>query len=179
LSSVSDDIRALRHTASEVEASATIGKPRRPWPLEAPPAQQGRRKLNSSQPVISTLVTPELRLKAHLAADLRGQTVSDLIREALAEKLEEPVTRPSDWAVQRLARSAAEDEGYRAVLLDLAREQGGIYAEAARAIYSVELRTLGRWEALARLVVDQRALMHTRAREGEEITLVGVTGDSA
>jgi chemotaxis response regulator CheB len=71
---------------------------------------------------------------------------------------------------------AASDDGYRVQLLGLAALHGGLYRQAVDALYALECETLGRFEALARLVLDQRQILETRARE-EGIALQGVTGD--
>jgi hypothetical protein len=83
-------------------------------------------------------------------------------------------------AVWRMSSSAASDDGYRVQLLDLAALHGGLFLEAVNALYAIEARSLGRSEAFVRCVLDQRQILQTRARErGEELTLVGVTGDDA
>jgi hypothetical protein len=74
---------------------------------------------------------------------------------------------PDVRAVERMSRAAAEDDGYRVQLLDLAALHGGRFEQAVRAIYAIEVRTLGRFEALARLVLDQRQIMQTRQRDAE------------
>jgi hypothetical protein len=71
-------------------------------------------------------------------------------------------------AVRRMAEGAAGDDGYRVQLVDLAALHGGLYRKAVDAIYAIEVRSLGRFEALARLVLDERLLAtHARGREGE------------
>lgn len=56
--------------------------------------------------------------------------------------------------VQTLATNASTDSGYRVQLISLAALHGGIYQEGMNAIYELEAETLGRFEALARLVLD-------------------------
>jgi hypothetical protein len=84
-----------------------------------------------------------------------------------ADEQHEPlVFDPDDLdarAVERMATEASKDDGYRVQLLDLAALHGSVYLRAANALYAVEARTLGRFEALARLVLDQRQLAQARA----------------
>jgi hypothetical protein len=75
---------------------------------------------------------------------------------------------PDDRAVERMSAAAAADDGYRVQLIDLAALHGGLYLKAVDALYAVEVRTLGRWEAEARHQLDLRQLTETRARDAEE-----------
>jgi hypothetical protein len=72
-----------------------------------------------------------------------------------------------DRAVERMSTAAAQDDGYRVQLLDLAALHGGLYLRAVFALYAVEVRTLGRWEAEARHQLDLRQLTETRQRDAE------------
>ncbi len=66
-------------------------------------------------------------------------------------------------AVERLATTASQDDAYRVQLLDLAALHGSLYLEAVNMLYAIEARSLGRFEALARLVLDQRQPAQARA----------------
>jgi hypothetical protein len=68
-------------------------------------------------------------------------------------------------AVERMTIEASEDNAYRVQLLDLAGLHGGVYLQAANALYAIEARTLGRFEALARCVLDRRQLSATRGSD--------------
>jgi hypothetical protein len=74
---------------------------------------------------------------------------------------------PDDRAVERMSTAAAQDDGYRVQLIDLAALHGGLYLKAVDALYAVEVRMLGRWEAEARHQLDRRQLSETRARDAE------------
>jgi hypothetical protein len=86
------------------------------------------------------------------------------------DELREPlVFDPDDLdarAVERMVTVASEDDGYRVQLLDLAALHGGVYLQAVNMLYEAEARSLGRFEALARCVLDRRQLSSTRARDG-------------
>jgi len=156
-----ENLRAVRYTAEKAEADTNVIRLRiePPWPAEPPPKQHGKpRKLGDAQPVVSAGVTPELRLRAAIAADVSGTTISELLREALKEKLDRTVEERTELAVQRLAWNAASDDDYRDVLIALAAEHGGMYREAVDAIYGIELRTLGRWKAFACRIVALHVL---------------------
>jgi hypothetical protein len=70
--------------------------------------------------------------------------------------------------VQRISSTAAEDDGYRVQLIDHAARQGGVYKESLDRVYEVEKQKLGRFEALARLVLDQRQLAETQRRDAQQ-----------
>jgi hypothetical protein len=74
---------------------------------------------------------------------------------------------PDDRAVERMSTAAVADDGYRVQLIDLAALHGGLYLKAVDALYAVEVRTLGRWEAEARHQLDLRQLTETRQRDAE------------
>jgi hypothetical protein len=71
--------------------------------------------------------------------------------------------------VQRISTTASSDDGYRVQLIDHAAGQGGVYREALDRVYEIEKQKLGRFEALARLVLDQRQLSETQRRDAEAI----------
>jgi hypothetical protein len=93
-------------------------------------------------------------------------------------KKPEPKGKPKlsrhEQIVQRISTTAAEDDGYRVQLIDHAARQGGVYREALDRAYELEKQTLGRFEALARLVLDQRQLAETQKRDLGE----GVDGEA-
>jgi len=70
-------------------------------------------------------------------------------------------------AVERMSKAAAEDDGYRVQLLDLAALHGGPYEQAVHALYAIEVRTLGRYEAEARHQLDRRQITETRKRDAQ------------
>jgi hypothetical protein len=80
---------------------------------------------------------------------------------------------PDDRAVERMSTAAAADDGYRVQLIDLAALHGGLYRRAVNALYKIEVRTLGRYEAEARHLLDRRQLSETRARDAEGDGLTG------
>jgi hypothetical protein len=83
----------------------------------------------------------------------------------LDTELEALVFDPDDLdarAVERLSTAAAKDDGHRVQLLDLAALHGGLYERSVNALYAIEVRTLGRWEAEARHLLDQRQIAETR-----------------
>jgi hypothetical protein len=69
--------------------------------------------------------------------------------------------------VQRISTAAADDDGYRVQLIDLAVVRGGVYREALGRLYGVEAEKLGRWEAAARLLLEYRQLAETQQRDAE------------
>jgi hypothetical protein len=118
---------------------------------------------------------PEILRVRRVALALRARGLDDA---PLPEGPRPSGADPRARAVRRMASSAAADNGYRVQLVDLAALHAGLYLEAVHALYAIEARTLGRFEALARAILDQRQLL--QARQGqEEITLLGVTGDDA
>src|SRR5262249_38669554 len=116
LSVVDDSVRAVHVTAEAAAAEPAEGTRLRiepPPPGEPAPRQLGKkRKVGEAQPVLSTGVTRELRLRAQVAAVVSGVTVSALLREALRERLDRTVEERTADAVQRLAWNAAEDDDY-------------------------------------------------------------------
>lgn len=64
---------------------------------------------------------------------------------------------------------AAQDDGYRVQLIDLAALHGGLYLRAVNTLFEIEVRTLGHWEAEARRLLDRRQLSETRARDAENV----------
>jgi hypothetical protein len=72
-------------------------------------------------------------------------------------------------AVERMSAAAAEDDGYRVQLVDLAALHGGLYERAVNAVYSVEKKTLGRWEAEARHQLDRAQIAETQAADAEAV----------
>jgi hypothetical protein len=87
-------------------------------------------------------------------------------------KKPEPKAKPKlsrrEQIVQRISTTASEDDGYRVQLIDHAARQGGVYREALDRVYEIEKQTLGRFEALARLVLDHRQLSETQKRDAEQ-----------
>jgi hypothetical protein len=69
--------------------------------------------------------------------------------------------------VERISAAACEDDGYRVQLVDLAAVRGGVYRQALDRLYAIEVQTLGRWEAFARLLLDYRQLDETKQRDAE------------
>lgn len=167
---IDEKVRAIRFTAEK--ASETDGMHLRiepAWPIEPAPKSIGSKPRKHTQPqsVVSAAVPHELRLRLAIEADTSGTTISEVVRNALAEHLRRPPTESTGQAVRVLAHNAAADDSYRTVLIHLAAEHGGMYLEAVKALYPIELRTLGRWEALARLVLDQGRLAEARTgRDG-------------
>jgi hypothetical protein len=80
---------------------------------------------------------------------------------------------PDARAVRRVSEAAAADDAYRVQLLDLAAMHGGLYRKAVDALYDLEARSLGRWEAFARHVLDQRQIIETRRRDAEASSFGG------
>jgi hypothetical protein len=168
LTTIDENLDAIRYTAERAsEPSEAHLRIEPAWPLEPPKGK--RLRLDKSTTVVSAAVPPELRLRAVIAAEVIGTTVSELLREALKEKLDRTVEERTELAVQRLAWNAASDDDYRDVLIALAAEHGGMYREAVDAIYGVELRTLGRWQAFACRIVDlhQLQLLEAESRRAE------------
>ena len=102
-----------------------------------------------------------------------GQRQPDADVEALVFDRDDPDGR----AVERMSTAAAEDDGYRVQLLDLAALHGGLCEKAVSALYAIEVRSLGRYEAEARHLLDQRQVTETRQRDageaGDGSTLTG------
>jgi hypothetical protein len=44
---------------------------------------------------------------------------------------------------------------------------GGIYRAALGRVFAIEVQKLGRWEAVARLLLDYRQLVETQQRDAE------------
>jgi hypothetical protein len=86
------------------------------------------------------------------------------------------LTDPDVRAIERMSTAAVADDNYRVQLIDLAALHGGLFLRAVDAIYPIEAQALGRFEALARRVLDRQQLDETRAKDAG-ITLQGVTGD--
>jgi hypothetical protein len=74
---------------------------------------------------------------------------------------------PDADTVERVAKAAAKDDGFRVQLLDLAALHGGLYEKAVNRLYAIEIRTLGRWHAEARNLLDRRQIAETRKRDAE------------
>jgi len=72
-------------------------------------------------------------------------------------------------AVERMSTAAASDDAYRVQLLDLAALHGGLYREAVDALFAIEVRSIGGWEAEARHHLDLRQITETRKRDKEEL----------
>jgi len=81
-------------------------------------------------------------------------------------KQTEKLSRP-EQIVARMSAAATQDDGYRVQLIDLAAVRGGIYRQALDRLYGIEKETLGRWEALARLLLDSRQLVETQKRDAQ------------
>jgi hypothetical protein len=64
-----------------------------------------------------------------------------------------------------LSSTAAQDDGYRVQLIDLAARRGGVYKQSLDRVYELEKQTLGHSEALARLALDHRQLSETHKRD--------------
>jgi hypothetical protein len=74
---------------------------------------------------------------------------------------------PDARALERMSNAAAADDGYRVQLLDLAALHGGLYRKAVDALYALEVRSLGRYEAEARHHLDLEQITETRRRDAE------------
>jgi hypothetical protein len=114
---------------------------------------------------------PDLLAIKHTAERVQASKLVSWYQQQLDADVEALVfdrDDPDARAVERMSTAAAEDIGYRVQLVDLAALLGGLYLEAVRALYAIEVRTVGRWEALTRLVLDQRQLMETRRRDAEK-----------
>jgi hypothetical protein len=122
---------------------------------------------------------PSVLAIRHTASEIEASTLLSWLQQALDADVTEPEFDRKDRdarAIRRMSEAAAENEGYRVQLLDLAALHGGLYREAVDALYAIDARTLGRWEALARHLLDQRQIVETRARD-RGIVLTGETGD--
>jgi hypothetical protein len=93
-------------------------------------------------------------------------------KPARKPKKQEPKGKPKlsrhEQIVQRISSTASEDDGYRVQLIDHAARQGGVYKESLDRVYEIEKESLGRFEALARLVLDHRQLSETQKRDAEQ-----------
>jgi len=107
-----------------------------------------------------------LRYTAALAAE-HGLEPKPRPKQGTKKKQAEKLSR-HEQIVQRISATASEDDGYRVQLIDHAARQGGVYREALDRVYEIEKQTLGRFEALARLVLDQRQLSETQKRDRSE-----------
>jgi hypothetical protein len=93
----------------------------------------------------------------------KEQRRRDADMEALVFDRDDPNAR----AVERMSTAAAADDGYRVQLLDLAALHDGLFRKAVDALYDLELRSLGSWEAEARHHLDLKQIAETRARDAE------------
>jgi len=91
----------------------------------------------------------------------RQQRMLDSDIEAIVFDRDDPDAR----ALERMSTAAAQDDKYRVQLLDLAALHGGLFEKAVSALYALEVRTLGRWEAEARHQLDLRQIAETRRRD--------------
>ena len=91
----------------------------------------------------------------------RQQRMLDSDIEAIVFDRDDPDAR----ALERMSTAAAQDDKYRVQLLDLAALHGGLFEKAVNALYALEVRTLGRWEAEARHQLDLRQIAETRRRD--------------
>jgi len=91
------------------------------------------------------------------------QGLLDTELEALVFDPDDPDAR----AVERMSSAASADDAYRVQLLDLAALHGGLYEEAVNKLYAVEVRSLGRYEAEARHMLDLWQIAETRKRDAE------------
>jgi hypothetical protein len=91
----------------------------------------------------------------------RQQRMLDSDIEAMVFDRDDPDAR----ALERMSTAAAQDDKYRVQLLDLAAVHGGLFEKAVSALYALEVRTLGRWEAEARHQLDLRQIAETRRRD--------------
>jgi hypothetical protein len=91
----------------------------------------------------------------------RQQRMLDSDIEAMVFDRDDPDAR----ALERMSTAAAQDDKYRVQLLDLAALHGGLFEKAVSALYALEVRTLGRWEAEARHQLDLRQIAETRRRD--------------
>jgi hypothetical protein len=94
----------------------------------------------------------------------RQQRLLDSDVEALVFDPADPDAR----AVERMSTAAAGSDGYRVQLIDLAALHGGLFEQAVDALYAVEVRSLGRWEAEARHHLDLKQITETRRRDAEK-----------
>jgi hypothetical protein len=91
----------------------------------------------------------------------RQQRMLDSDIEAMVFDRDDPDAR----ALERMSTAAAQDDKYRVQLLDLAALHGGLFEKVVSALYALEVRTLGRWEAEARHQLDLRQIAETRRRD--------------
>jgi hypothetical protein len=114
---------------------------------------------------------PEILAIRHTAAQVESSPLlsqqQGLLDAELGSLPEFDRDDPDARAVERMSTAAVQDDAYRVQLLDLAALHGDLYLEAVNALYAIEVRTLGRFEALARLLLDQRQLIETRRRDAE------------
>lgn len=115
-------------------------------------------------------IDPEVLAVRRSAAMVAGSTFARLYGPLLeAEPLPEPAPDDRDGqAVRRMALAAAGDDGYRRQLVELAALHGALFREAVDAVYEIEVRTLGRFEAEARHHLDLRHLAETRRRDAQD-----------
>jgi hypothetical protein len=110
---------------------------------------------------------PEILAIRHTAAQVESSPLlsqqQGLLDAELGSLPEFDRDDPDARAVERMSTAAVQDDAYRVQLLDLA----ALHLEAVNALYAIEVRTLGRFEALARLLLDQRQLIETRRRDAE------------
>jgi hypothetical protein len=95
---------------------------------------------------------PSVLAIRHTAAKVESSTLLSWQQRQLDAEMEALVFDADDLdarAVERMSSAAFQDDAYRVQLLDLAALHGGLYRKAVDALYKVEVRTLGRFEAEA------------------------------
>jgi len=175
---VRDVIEALTNRMAEAHAEAMAAKdvPLPPPPKPAPTHVFERaEQAGKYRPIREQALDPDspdpqiaaLRYTASLAAERgleprpkrkRKPTKAALKKEAATLSRREKIVR-------RISSAATEDDGYRVQLIDMAAQRGGVYRESLDRVYAIETETLGRWEALARWILDHRQLAETQARD--------------